>query len=78
MLGTHWDFHWDLGLHIQPTCFRYCGLDQYGPSVRPLLLERVIVANAKDPEKDGSICYNDSGSALFLKKGNRNVQIGMT
>ena len=40
-------------------------------------MKHAFVAKAKDPEKDGIPCYNDSGSPLFVKYGKRHVQIGM-
>ena len=35
-----------------------------------------LAAIPKDVKKGGTVCKNDSGSGLILKRGNRFVQIG--
>ena len=35
-----------------------------------------LAAIPKDKKKGGTVCKNDSGSGLIIKRGNRFVQIG--
>ena len=58
--------------------FRYC-LDEFlrpNLNLTETLNKYVLVVRAKDVEKGGSPCSNDSGSGLFVKKGNKFVLIG--
>ena len=54
--------------------FRYCN---YIYGIKDPFNEFVLVARPKDSKKSGEVCKSDSGSGLFLKRGNRFVQIGM-